>query len=87
MRLLLTFCAVLVFLGALGFASVMGLYAYFARDLPDPSTLAHRQLFQTAHIYDRNGKLLQEVNDPSGGRRTLVPLSDIPKVMLSLIHI
>src|SRR5438876_45063 len=59
----------------------MGLYAYFARDLPDPGTLAHRQLFQTARIYDRSGKLLQEINDPQGGRRILVPLSDIPMVM------
>ena len=81
MRLLLTFLAVMVFLGSLGFASVMGLYAYFARDLPDPGTLSRRQLFQTAHILDRNGKLLQELNDPSGGRRILVHLSDIPKVM------
>src|SRR6185295_7366385 len=67
--------------GALGFAGVMGLYAYFARDLPDPGALSRRQLFQTAHIYDRNGKLLQEVNDPSGGRRILVHLSDVPAVM------
>ncbi|MGI9145077.1 MAG: transglycosylase domain-containing protein [Chloroflexota bacterium] len=81
MRLLLTLFAVLVFLCALAFASVMGLYAYIARDLPDPGALSNRQLFQTAHILDRNGKLLQEVNDPSGGRRILVHLSDIPKVM------
>ena len=81
MRLLLTFLAVLVFLGALGFASVMGLYAYYARDLPDPGALSRRQLFQTAHIYDRNGKLLQELNDPSGGRRILAKLADVPKVM------
>jgi 1A family penicillin-binding protein len=81
MRLLLTLLAVVVFLGALGFASVMGLYAYFARDLPDPGALSHRQLFQTARIFDRNGKLLQEVNDPSGGRRILVHLSDVPTIM------
>src|ERR1700730_14355594 len=81
MRLLLTFFAVVVFLGALGFAGVMGLYAYYARDLPDPGALSRRQLFQTAHIFDRNGKLLQEVNDPSGGRRILAKLSDVPKVM------
>src|SRR5712692_176332 len=81
MRLLLTFLTLVVFVTALGFASVMGLYAYFARDLPDPGALSSRQLFQTAHILDRTGKLLQEVNDPSGGRRTLVHLSDIPRVM------
>jgi 1A family penicillin-binding protein len=81
MRLLLTALTVLIFLVALAFAGVMGLYAYYARDLPDPGTLSHRQLFQTARILDRNGKLLQEVNDPSGGRRTLVHLSDVPQVM------
>ena len=36
MRLLLTLFAVVIFLAALAFASVMGLYAYYARDLPDP---------------------------------------------------
>jgi 1A family penicillin-binding protein len=80
MRLLVTLFAIVVFLGALGFASVMGLYAYYARDLPDPGTLSNRQLFQTARIFDRNGKLLQELNDPEGGRRTLVTLQDIPRV-------
>ncbi|MBV9328223.1 MAG: PBP1A family penicillin-binding protein [Chloroflexi bacterium] len=80
MRLLLTLLAVVVFLGALGFASVMGLYAYYARDLPDPGTLTNRQLFQTARIVDRNGKLLQEINDPEGGRRTLISLQEIPRV-------
>ncbi len=81
MRLLVTFLTLVVFVAALGFASVMGLYAYFARDLPDPGTLSHRQLFQTARIFDRSGKLLQEVNDPQGGRRILVQLSEIPKWM------
>src|ERR1700730_7558068 len=81
MRLLLTFFTLIVFVAALGFASVMVLYAYFARDLPDPGTLSHRQLFQTARIFDRSGKLLQEINDPQGGRRILVQLSEIPKVM------
>ena len=81
MRLVLTFLTLVVFVAALGFASVMGLYAYFAHDLPDPGALSHRQLFQTARIFDRSGKLLQEINDPQGGRRTLVQLSDIPKSM------
>ena len=81
MRQLLTGFALLLFLSALGFAGVMGLYAYYARDLPDPGALSRRQLFQTARILDRNGNLLQEVNDPAGGRRILVHVSDIPKVM------
>jgi len=42
MRILVTSLALVVFLAALGFASVMGLYAYYARDLPDPGTLSNR---------------------------------------------
>jgi 1A family penicillin-binding protein len=79
MRLLLSLLVVVIFVTALAFASVMGLYAYYARDLPDPGAVAQRQLFQTARVLDRNGKLLQELNDPQGGRRTLVPLSDVPR--------
>src|ERR671937_907550 len=83
MRFLLTLFALLVFVGALAFAGVTGLYAYYARDLPDPSTLSRRQLFQTARLFDRNGKLLQEINDPAGGRRILIKLADVPAVMRS----
>ena len=36
MRLLLTGVTLLIFLAALAFAAVMGVYAYYARDLPDP---------------------------------------------------
>jgi 1A family penicillin-binding protein len=81
MRLALTFVAVVIFGAALAFAAVMGLYLYYARDLPDPSALSRRQLFQTARIMDREGRLLQEINDPTGGRRIVVKLSDIPMVM------
>lgn len=81
MRLLLTLSALLIFVAALGFAGVMGLYAYYARDLPDPGALSHRQLFQTARIFDRKGKLLQEIDDPSSGQRTVVPLSEISPLL------
>lgn len=39
-------------------------------------TLERRQVFQTTKIYDRNGRLLNEVFDE--GRRTRVKLSDVP---------
>src|SRR5262252_681950 len=81
MRLLLTLFAIAVFGAAFAFAAIMGVYAYYARDLPDPSALSRRQLFQTARILDRQGRLLQEINDPTGGRRIVVPLADVPKVM------
>lgn len=81
MRIIFTLLALAVFAAALGFAGVMGLYAYYARDLPDPGALANRSLFQTARILDRNGKLLEELVDPEGGRRTLVTLDKVPVVM------
>ena len=80
-RILVILLALGIFGAALGFAGIMGLYAYYARDLPDPGQLAQRELFQTANILDRNGQLLEELVDPSGGRRTLVPISQIPKVL------
>ncbi len=54
-------------------------YAYVARDLPSPEELRIRaNTFESTKIYDRNGVLLYEIFDPSGGRRTVVPLERIP---------
>nr|MBC7245205.1 PBP1A family penicillin-binding protein [Chloroflexota bacterium] len=56
-----------------------GVYAYVAAQLPSPEELSIRaNTFASTKIYDRNGVLLYEVFDPSGGRRTVVPLSRIP---------
>lgn len=38
--------------------------------------------FQTSRIYDRNGKLLQEIEAPDGGWRTFVTLDQIAPVMI-----
>ncbi len=54
-------------------------YAYVARALPSPDELRIRaNTFESTKIYDRNGVLLYEIFDPSGGRRTVVPLARIP---------
>src|SRR5947209_3907706 len=66
----------LVVLGLLGAAVA---FANLTRDLPsisvldDPNSLG----FKTAQIFDRAGQLLWEINDPSGGKRTVVRLADI----------
>lgn len=58
-----------------------GVYYYFARDLPDPSTIVAKQdSFETVKIYDRTGKyLLYESIDPRPfrGDRTYVTLNQI----------
>ncbi len=82
MKLILYSLVSVLFLGSLGFAATAGIYAYYARDLPDYTLLENRQLFQTARILDRSGQVvLDEINDPSGGRRTILKLEDIPKTL------
>ena len=81
MKFLLYLFVMVLFAGSAAFAAVAGLYAYYARELPDYSKLENRAVFQTARILDRNGQVLDELNDPNGGRRTVVPLSEVPKVL------
>ena len=73
---------VLLLLG--GIAAGIGL-AGLTRDLPpinvldDPNSLG----FKTAQIFDRKGQLLWEIDDPSGGKRTVVSLQDVSKDLVS----
>ena len=68
-----------VLIGCLGAASAAAAYMYIASRLPSPEELSVRaDTFQSTKIYDRNGILLYEIFDPSGGRRTVVPLERIP---------
>jgi penicillin-binding protein 1C len=61
--------------------SAAGVYAYYAKELPDPNEIVTRQeKFETTKIYDRTGQvLLMEVIDPRRGDRTLLPLEQIPE--------
>ncbi len=60
------------------FAAASATYSYFTKDLPDPSQIVKVQSsFQTTKLYDRNGTLLYEIMDPTGGDRQWVKLSDI----------
>jgi len=64
-----------------GIGTAVGVYGYYAQDLPDPNEIVTRQeTFETTKIYDRTGKvLLMEVIDPRRGDRTLLPLEQIPE--------
>ena len=54
------------------------LYSYFTADLPDPTQIVKVQnSFQTSKLYDRNGTLLYEIIDPTGGDRQWVKFNDI----------
>ncbi len=53
-------------------------YAAIATGLPSPETLRTQSAkFLSTRIYDRNGHLLYEILDPSGGRRIWVPYEQI----------
>jgi 1A family penicillin-binding protein len=81
MRLLLYLVLLATFGVVLSAFVTAGVYAYYAKDLPDPNSLDDRRLFQTARILDRNGQILGEFTDPKGGNRTLIPVTDMPKVL------
>src|SRR5947209_8778786 len=72
-------CAVLfsLFTGTLGAA-----FAYYEAQLPLLNGIADHQMFQTTHIYDRNGKLLDALYDPKYGRRTYVNYTDISSMLV-----
>lgn len=81
MRLLTILFAATILGASIAFAGVMGTYAYYANDLPDPGQLSQRKLFQTARILDRQGQLLEELVDPTGGRRTLVRIGQVSPLL------
>ena len=60
-------------------------YAFYQAQLPLLNGVASHSLFQSTHIYDRNGQLLYELyNQQNGyGRRTYINYADIPSVLVN----
>ena len=55
-------------------------YIALASQLPSPDELRARQPnFASSQIYARDGRLLHEIIDPTAGKRTYVPLSQISR--------
>src|SRR5256885_11707325 len=74
-NLLLSLLLLVIFGGVaacIAFFAVIGQLPSIAV-LDDPNSLG----FRTAQIFDRKGQLLWEINDPAGGKRTVVSLNDI----------
>ena len=59
-----------------GFVLLIGLFAWFRQDLPDPDDLSTRTLVETTEFFDRTGeiKLFEVFGDE---RRKVVPFEDI----------
>jgi len=69
---------------ALALCGVTAGYASIASDLPSPEALQSRSAqFISTGIYDRNGRLLHEILDPTGGRRVLVPYEQISPYLIN----
>ncbi len=70
-------------------AGVIYKYYDIASELPPVGDLRDRaSQFETTRILDRNGRILYEINDPSAGRRTYKPLSEIsPNLVAATIAI
>ena len=65
--------------------SIGAAYAYYDSQLPLLNGIVQHSLFQTTHIYDRNGHLLYELYDhqQDRGRRTYVNYSDISPYLVN----
>lgn len=62
----------------LGVLAVIGVFAYFAKDLPDPDKINKRFVAQSTKIYDRTGEhLLYEIHGEE--KRTLISFEEMPE--------
>jgi len=84
-RLVTLFAVLLILLSSLLSGGAGAAYAYYQSQLPLLNGIAQHSLFQTTHIYDRNGKLLYELYDhqQDRGRRTYVNYSDISQLLVN----
>ena len=82
-RLMITTFITAIVLFVLLSSGAGGAYAYYQSQLPLLNGIANHSLFQTTHIYDRNGKLLYDLYDPKYGRRTYVNYNDISPLMIN----
>ena len=68
-----------IFFGFLtGVLAVIGVFAYFIKDLPDPNKVNKRVVAESTKIYDRTGQqILYEIHGEE--KRTLIPFEDMPQ--------
>jgi membrane peptidoglycan carboxypeptidase len=83
-RIVLSFAISLIVIFVLLSSGAGAVYAYYQSQLPLLNDMATNSLFQSTHIYDRNGKLLYTLyNHQDGyGRRTYVNYSQISPLLV-----
>jgi 1A family penicillin-binding protein len=65
------------------FGAAYTVYAEYTSDLPSLDGLENRLVFQTTQIFARDGTMIYELQDPDGGRRTLVPLAQVSQDLIN----
>jgi 1A family penicillin-binding protein len=66
----------------LGMIAITAVFAYFAKDLPDPNKINRRVIAESTKIYDRTGEqLLYEIYGEE--KRTVIPFEEMPKSVLA----
>ncbi|MFZ2626364.1 MAG: transglycosylase domain-containing protein [Candidatus Moraniibacteriota bacterium] len=67
-------------LAGIGLLAVIGIFAYFSKDLPDPGKINNRFIAESTKIYDRTGEhLLYEVHGEE--KRTQIAFNEMPDVL------
>ncbi len=79
MRLLKWTLLVGITAGLLGAAGVSGLFYYYSKDLPEVIDREDFQPPQMTRVYASGGELIAEFAVPGGGKRTVVPMEQIPE--------
>lgn len=65
---------------AAGLLLVIGVFAYFAKDLPSPGEVNSRVVAESTKIFDRTGNhTLYEIHGEE--KRTIIPFSDMPETL------
>ncbi|OGZ33371.1 MAG: hypothetical protein A3I88_01080 [Candidatus Portnoybacteria bacterium RIFCSPLOWO2_12_FULL_39_9] len=71
LRIIILTPLLLLFLG-------LGVFAYFAKDLPDPEKISQREVVESTKIYDRTGEVvLYDIHGEE--KRTIIPIEEIPQ--------
>ncbi len=85
MRLFIAVAVLMVLFSIFLSSGVGAAYGYYQSQLPLLNNIATHSLFQTTHIYDRNGKLLYQLyNQQNGyGRRTYVDYNTISPLLIN----
>lgn len=71
------FFTIILILMIVGFLSVVGVFLYYMKDLPNPGKVNKRVMAESTKIYDRTGEhLLYEIHGEE--KRTIIPFEDMP---------